>query len=119
MLSASSPAARAFGEPGAQLLAERAMRGQRLVGQGPGDERAHPGTRCDQTLVLELPVGLEHRVRVDRHLRHHVLDRGQLIALGQQPQPHGPADLLDQLHVGGDAGAAVQVELDHSQHSFI
>ena len=107
------------GEPGAQLFAERTVRGQRLVGQGPGDEGAHPGTRRDQTLVFEFPVRLEHRVRVDRHLRHHVLDRGQLVTLGQQPQPHGLADLLDQLHVGGDAGAAVQMELDHSQPSFI
>ena len=46
-------------------------------------------------------------------LRDHVLDRRQLVALDQQPQPQRLADLLDQLHVGGDAGAAIQMELDH------
>ena len=63
--------------------------------------------------MLQLPVGLEHGVRVDRQARHHVLDRRQLVALAQQAEPQRLPHLLDHLQVRRDAGAGVQVELDH------
>ncbi len=63
--------------------------------------------------MLELPVGLEHRVRVDGDAGDHVLDGGQLVALLEQPEAHGVPHLLDELHVGRDARAGVQMELNH------
>ena len=53
-----------------------------------------PAARVDQALVLQLAVGLEHGVRVDGHVRHHVLDRRELVALGPASPaawPAGPA----------------------------
>jgi hypothetical protein len=46
-------------------------------------------------------------------LPHDLLDGRQLIALPQEIQPEGLTDLLDDLEIGGDPRAAVQVELDH------
>ena len=50
-----------------------------------------PGRAAARPSVLQLAVGLEHSVRVDRQPRHYVLDRGELVALAQQPEPHAPA----------------------------
>ena len=90
-----------LGQPALQVLAQRPVRGQRRVGQRPGHERAEPGPGRDQPLVLQLPVRLEHGVRVDRQLADHLLDRRQLVALVQQAEPQRLPDLLDQLQVGG------------------
>jgi hypothetical protein len=46
-------------------------------GKRARDERALAGPPGRQTLVLQLPEGLHHRVRVDRQLSGHVLNRGQ------------------------------------------
>jgi hypothetical protein len=73
------------------------VRGQRGVGQRAGDERADPLPRRDQPVPLELAVGLEHRVGIDRETGDHVLDRGQLVTLVQQAEPQRLPDLLDEL----------------------
>ena len=114
MLSSSSPARRALAIQRWRRLAQRAVGSEGPAVERSGDEGpdARPGT--GQALVLELPVGLEHRVRVDGQLRHHLLDGGQLVALAQEAESQRLADLLDDLEIGGHAGAAVQVELDHT-----
>ena len=119
MLSSSSPARRAL-----------AIQPCRATRSGPwaaidsppseaGDEGAHAGPCAGQPLVLELPVGLEHGVGVDGQLGHHLFDRRQLLALVQQAEAQCLADLLDDLEIGRDAGAAVQVELDHERSYLI
>ena len=70
-----------------------------------------PGGR-DHAVVLELPVGLEHGVGVDRQGRHHFFHRGQLVTLASRPT-EGPAHLLDDLQIGRHPRAGVQMELDH------
>ncbi len=88
------------------------MRRQRLVRQRLGHEGADTGPGCDEASVLELAVGLEHGVGVDREPRHHVFDRGELITFGEQAEPERLPHLLDQLQVWRDARAPVQVKLD-------
>ena len=107
------PGSPGLGQPLLEAQPQRPVRGEGVVGQRPGHEGAHALTCRHQSLVLELPVGLEHGVGVDGEVRHHVLDRRQLVALAEQPEPERPADLLDQLEVRRDAGPPVQVELDH------
>ncbi len=100
-------------QPPVQVGAQGAVRGQRGVAQRPDDERADTGAGSDQALVLELAVGLEDRVRVDREVAHDLFDRRQLVALAQEAEPEGLPDLLDDLQVGRDAGARIEMELDH------
>ena len=104
------PAARALASQSRSSLLERAVLGERGLAQGPGDEGAHPGLGRGQAQVLEFAVGLAHGVRVDRHLGDHLLDRGQLVALGEQPQQQRLAYLPDDLQVRGDPGARVEME---------
>ena len=118
MLSSSSPARRALREPALEVGPERAVRGQGVVGEGPGHEGADAGTSGDETFELELAIGLRHRVGVDRELADDVLHRRQLVTLGEQAEPQGAAYLLDELLVRRDAGPAVEVELDHRQTPF-
>src|ERR1700721_2120449 len=75
-------------------------------------EGAAAGTAAGQSLVLELAIGLQDGVGVDGQLPHDLLDRRQLVALPQHSDTQGLADLLDDLEIGGDAGAAVQRDLD-------
>ena len=72
-----------------------------------------PGPSRDQSLALEIAVGLEHRVRVDRQLGDHLLGRRQLVARLEQAELQGLMDLLDQLQVGRHARSGVELELDH------
>ena len=67
----------------------------------------------DQALVLELAIGLQDGVRVDRERGYDVLDRRQLIPLAEQAQTQRVPDLPDDLLVRREAGAAVEVELNH------
>ena len=69
--------------------------------------------------MLELPVRLEHGVRVDRHLGDDVLDRRELVAFVEQPEAQGLADLLDQLPIGGDAGSGIDAELDQQESIYL
>src|SRR6266542_361088 len=66
-----------------------------------------------QALQLQLPVGLQHGVGVDRQRLGDLADRRQLLTGFEHAEPQRLFDLLHELHVGGDVGAAVQVELDH------
>ena len=113
MLSSSRPASPGLGQPALQVRAQRPVGGERVSGRVRGDEGADARASGDQAVVLELAVGLEHGVRVDRQPGHHVLDGGQLVALLQQAQPQSLPNLLHELQVGRDAGPLVQVELDH------
>ena len=76
--------------------------GRRAVGTA-GDEGPDPLAPLDEALVLELAVCLLHRVGVDGELRHHLLDRRQLITDIEDPHAHGLAHLLDELEVGRHA----------------
>ena len=67
----------------------------------------------DEPVALQLAVGLEHRVGVDRQPGDDVLDRRELVPLAQQPEPQRLPHLLDHLQVRRDTGPAVQRELDH------
>ena len=95
------------------------MGGDGRVSERRGHERAAAGPGSDETVVLELAVRLEHRVRVDRQLRHDLLDGRQLIALAQQPEPQRLAHLADELLERRHARTQVQMELDHHVPSFI
>ena len=79
------------------------------------DERALPGPARRQALVLQLAVGLQHRVRVDRQVGDHVPDLGQLITRLEVAQPQRVLDLLDELQVGRHPRGRVQPELDRRQ----
>ena len=113
MASSSKPAARALST---QL---RSVRAQRIdsVGlkrrQRARDERALPPPAFGQALEVELAVGLEDGVGIDREAADHLLDGRELIAGMQDPEPHGLLDLLHELEIGGDARAGVQAKLDH------
>jgi len=74
-----------------------------------------PGSH--QTLALKVPVGLEHRVRIDRQLGDNLLSRRQLVARFEQAKLQGLMNLLDQLQIGGDTGSGVQLKLDHNHSS--
>ena len=102
-------------EPSTQVAAQWLVRGQRGVGQGSGDEGADSRPGGDEPVALQLAVGLEDGVRVDRQARHHVLDGGQLVALDQQAEAQGPPYLVDDLKVRRDPRAGVQRELDHRE----
>ena len=113
MLSSSRPARPGLGQPAPQVLAQRAVGGERDVAQVLDHEGPDPRPGCDQARVLELLVGLEHRVRVDGQRVHRVLDRRQLVALAQQAEPQRMPYLLDDLLVRRQARTRVQVKLDH------
>ena len=55
------------------------------------DERAQPRPGAHQALALQVPVGLEHRVRVDRQLGDHLLRGRQLVARLEHPELQGLA----------------------------
>ena len=63
--------------------------------------------------MLKLLVGLEHRVRVDRHGGDHLLDGRELVVDVEEPQSERVAHLLNDLLVWRDSRALVEVELDH------
>ena len=75
-------------KPAPKVLAQRTVSGhERSVAQSPRDERPDTRTSSREPGVFELSIGLEDRIGVDRQASNHVLDRGKLIALPQQPQP--------------------------------
>jgi hypothetical protein len=100
----AQPGEQAFPQP-VQL---RERHGRRL---GP-DERALTWPPGGDPAVLELPVGLQHRVGVDGQRAHHVLDPRELIAPGQVAQPQRLLHLVHQLEVGRHPRRRVQPEGD-------
>ena len=93
-----------------------------MAGSVPGSERMTkvPMSRpsADQAFSFEVPVGLEHRVRVDRQLGDHLLGGRQLVSGLEDAELQGLVDLLDQLQVGGDARSGIELEFDHEQLCF-
>ena len=102
MLSSSSPARRAFVSQQRQLRAQALVRGEGSIGERSGDERPHARPTLREAFMLELPVGLQHRVGIDRDLCDDLLHRRQLITLTQNAETQRLADLLHQLPVRGN-----------------
>ena len=81
---------------------------------------AWPGRTCParagrrQALDLQLPVRLQHRVRVDRQRLRDVPDLRQLVARLEQAHPQRLFHLLHELQVGVHLRPAIQYELDHA-----
>ena len=69
--------------------------------------------RC-QPFVLKLPVGLDQRVRIDRQIAGHILDRGQAISRTQIAQQQRLSYLMDDLQIRRNTGGAVHPEPEHS-----
>ncbi len=114
MSSGPRPADRAERSQSVIEARNRAWAAGSVRGSDPDDEGALAGPGAHQALTLEVPVGLEHRVRVDRQPGDDLLGRRQLVTWLEKPELQGLMDLLDQLQVGGDAGSRVELELDHS-----
>ena len=76
------------------------------------DERAEAEATFGESQVFELSVRAVHGVGVDRHLRHDVAHRWQLVTIAQSPHRDGVADLVDQLSIRRDAASRVQAEDD-------
>ena len=101
------------GQPAEQGLSQPGELGERDLAQRGLDERAPTGPSARQALGLQLLVGLQHRVRVDRQRRDHIPDLGQLVAQRGTAQPQRVLHLVHQLQVGRDPEAASsQPELD-------
>ena len=101
----------------AQPLGHRREEARLCLRVGAGERRDHegpqPGPGPHQALAFEVAVRLEHGVGVDRQLRDDLLRRRQLVTGLEQSELQRLVDLLDELEVGGDARARVEVELDH------
>src|SRR5439155_18064061 len=101
-------------QPGQQLAADPRERVGGQAAERPDHERPLAGPALDQALVLEHPIGLQDRVRVDRQLGHDLTHRRQLVAVREQTQTARLLDLLDDLEVGDEAGTVVAMKLDHT-----
>ena len=102
-----------------QRGAQRLLRLRQDRGRGGRDERALARPAAGQPLVLELPVGLDDRVRVDHQVGGDVLDRRQPVTLLQVAQQQRLPHLVDELQVGRDAGGAVEPEPEHLPSSIM
>ena len=120
MLSSSSPACAGLGEPAAQVAAQRPVGGERGRRSASWSRTCRPRAGRDQAVVLELAVGLEHGVRVDRQRADDLLDRRAAGPPRQQAQPQRLPHLLDQLQVrrrrpsgrpGGTRSPATSIQL--------
>ena len=100
------------GQPAEQGLAQPGELGESDLAQRGLDERALAGPAGRQALGLQLLVGLQHRVRVDRQRGDHVPDLRQLVAQREVAQPQRVLDLVHQLQVGRHPGGRIQPELD-------
>ena len=118
MLSSSSPARRALASQRSRSWRSGPCAANVASVERPRHERPDPRARGHEPVVLELAVGLQHRVRIDRQVRHHVLDRRQLVALAQQAEPQRVPHLPHELLIRREAGPGVQVELDHVGPSY-
>ena len=83
MLSSSIPARRALANQRWRSMRSGPCAASDASLNGPGHERTDPRTGGHEPGVFELPVGLEHRVGVDRQASDHVLDGRELVALSQ------------------------------------
>src|SRR5437870_5270875 len=99
-------------EPAVEPLAQGLKVTERDNRQACLDVSALPGPAGSETLVLELAVGLEHRVGIDRERGDDILDRGQLIAGRQCAETQSMLDLTDELLVGRDPRLGIEPERD-------
>jgi hypothetical protein len=83
------------------------------------DERAVPGPGLDQPFALQVPVGLEHRIGIDRGRRDHLAHGGELISHPQQAHPQRLPDLLDDLQVRRHHRMSVHPEAEHLAFSKV
>ena len=113
MSSGPRPAARAVRSHSVIDARKRACASGSVRGSDATDEGPQPGPGPHQALAFEVAVRLEHGVGVDRQLRDDLLRRRQLVTGLEQSELQRLVDLLDELEVGGDARARVEVELDH------
>ena len=77
----------------------RGQLGQPDGARGAVHERALPRPAGRQPPVLQLAVGLQHRVRVDGERADDVLHGRELVTLAQHPQAQGVPYLLHDLQV--------------------
>ena len=110
--SSSSPAPSASASQPSQGAAQPGQLRQRDLGQRGHDECALARPAGRQALGLQLAVGLEHRVRVDRQRGDHIPDLGQLVAGPEIPEPQRMLDLMYELQVRRHARGRVEPELD-------
>ncbi len=114
IVSSSSPASRASLTHRPRLRLSR----ETVPGGGPGGraphERAVPDPGLDQALALQVAIGLQHGVGVDRRRRDDLPHGGQLVAHLEQARPQRLPDLLDDLQVGRHHRTAVNPETDHA-----
>ena len=89
-------------QPGGHRREEALLHGGVAARKRPDNERPLAGTRAHEALPFEVPVGLKHRVGIDRQLGDHLLGRRQLVSWLEDAELQCLADLLDQLQVGGD-----------------
>ena len=96
------PGLTGLADPAGQAAAEPGMGTGRRPRRARPDERALPGARLDQALALQVPVGLEHGVRVHRHRGHDLPHARKLVTHVEDahPQrlPHLPHDLQVRRH---------------------
>ena len=104
MFSSSSPAARARSTQRCSAERSAFTRPAAAAATVARDERADAAPALDEALEVELAVGLEHRVRVDREAADDLLHRRKLVARPQDPEPDRLADLLHELEIGRHAG---------------
>jgi hypothetical protein len=90
-------------QPADEAGPQRLLLGQARAAQGAADERALTWLALGEAAVLELAVGLEDRVGVDRQGADCLLDRRQPVAFGEVTEPQGLLDLMDELEVGRHA----------------
>src|SRR5439155_8865384 len=77
------------------------------------DERPLAATPLDETAEVELAIGLQHCVWVDRERTDDFLDGRQLVSWLQDAEPERLRHLLHELEIGRHPGAGVQMKLDH------
>src|SRR5260370_36078927 len=79
-----------------------------LANKGAGSR-----TTSYEAFPFEVPLSLQHSIRVDGQLGDNLSDRWELITGLNVPQPQGMAHLLYELQVSCHPSAAVKTEFDH------
>src|SRR5262249_41623518 len=82
--------------------------------KGRLDKGALPGTALGEALGIQVLVGLQHRVRVDRQRRDHVPDLGQLVTGLEVAKPQRVLYLLHELQVGRHPRGRVKPKLNRT-----
>ena len=113
MLSSSRPARSAASSQRCSSSRSRAWCSTDAAASVLATNVPRPWRAVDETLTLQLAVGLRHRVRVDGELGHDLAHRRELVAHVDDAEPQRILHLLHDLQVGRDARVRVEVKLDH------